>query len=69
MLTRNVHDRYVSPEQFLAEARLEEGSWWPEWEAWLREHSGNRRGPPELGAPDEGLPPLGKAPGTYVYQT
>ncbi|MBA1148203.1 polyhydroxyalkanoic acid synthase [Ectothiorhodospiraceae bacterium WFHF3C12] len=69
VLTRNVHDRYVSPEQFLAEARLEEGSWWPEWEAWLREHSGNRRGPPELGAPDEGLPPLGKAPGTYVYQT
>ena len=35
---------------------------------WLQAHSGPRRAPPPMGAPDAGLVPLCDAPGTYVLQ-
>lgn len=54
------------PERFERETRRRKGSWWPEWQQWLRRHSG-RRGPlPEIGAPEAGYPPLAEAPGEYV---
>jgi len=45
-----------------------EGSWWPEWDAWLQEHSGADAEPPAMGAPARGYKPLEDAPGRYVLQ-
>jgi polyhydroxyalkanoate synthase subunit PhaC len=48
---------------------MQEGSWWPTWQAWLAEHSSGRTVPPPLGAPQSGYPQLADAPGCYVLQT
>jgi len=61
---RREGDQYLDPARFLAEARRSEGSWWPELVAWLNGHSGPRTLPP----PADISPPLGDAPGTYVFQ-
>ena len=45
-----------------------DGSWWPAWASWLEEKSTGRVAPPALGAPEQGLPPLGPAPGRYVHE-
>ena len=45
-------------------SKTSEGSWWPELVAWLNGHSGPRTLPP----PADISPPLGDAPGTYVFQ-
>lgn len=59
---------YVGYETWYSEVPEREGSWWPEWEAWLREHSSGEIEPPAMGAPDKGLEPLADAPGEYVLQ-
>ena len=62
------NDHYVDPDRFLVEARQKEGSWWPEWVNWLETHSDPLTAPPQMGAPEAGLPALGDAPGYYVLQ-
>jgi len=57
---------YLDPERFLTEARRCDGSWWPQWVAWLGERSGAAASVPPMGIP--GLQPLGDAPGAYVFQ-
>ena len=47
-----------------ARASFQEGSWWPRWEAWLRERSGDMVPARVPGSNDR--PPLAAAPGTYV---
>jgi polyhydroxyalkanoate synthase len=64
VLTRAAHDRYVDPDAWLARAAHRDGSWWPEWAAWLAARSGAPEPPPGLGSPDR--PPLDDAPGRYV---
>ena len=64
--TRDHH--YLDPERFLAEAERKDGSWWPEWVAWLGQHSGAPTAPPSLNGEGTGYPALGDAPGTYVFQ-
>ncbi len=59
---------YLDAETWLANTPVRQGSWWPEWQAWLAAHASGRAQAPELGAPDRGYPPLGDAPGTYVLQ-
>jgi len=59
---------YVGPGVWRDEVPEREGSWWPEWDAWLKEHSSGETGPPAMGAPDKGYKPLGNAPGQYVLQ-
>jgi polyhydroxyalkanoate synthase subunit PhaC len=66
--TKTAGEHYTDPERFLTEARRTEGSWWPEWLAWLDKHSGMPTPPPPMGAPQSGYPPLGDAPGVYVLQ-
>lgn len=56
--------RPADPDRFLASAEYHDGSWWPDWAAWLARHSGARvpaRDP--AGGP---LRPLDDAPGSYV---
>jgi polyhydroxyalkanoate synthase subunit PhaC len=44
---------------------MTQGSWWPDYLAWLSERSGpDRDAPQELGG--AGLVPLDPAPGVYV---
>jgi polyhydroxyalkanoate synthase len=66
VMTRQLKDRYVDPESYVAGAPRRDGSWWPEWAAWLAAHSGAPHAPPRMGATAAGYAPLGDAPGTYV---
>ncbi len=59
---------YLSPEDWMAAATKEDGSWWPKWVAWLDERSTSSVAPPALGAPEKGYAPIVDAPGTYVRE-
>ena len=59
---------YVDAATWAAEVPERQGSWWPEWHAWLIEQASGETLPPTMGAPDAGFPPLTPAPGTYVLQ-
>jgi polyhydroxyalkanoate synthase len=56
-----------SPEEWRQSATKHEGSWWPDWSAWLSERAGSKSAPPPLGSAQH--PPLADAPGTYVLET
>jgi len=59
--------RLLSPDKYLEKVEPQPGSWWPTWARWLEERSSPRKvAPPAMGAPKEGLKPLGPAPGSYV---
>jgi polyhydroxyalkanoate synthase len=59
--------RLLSPDKYMEKVEPQPGSWWPTWAKWIEEHSSSRRvPPPAMGAPKQGLKPLGAAPGTYV---
>ncbi len=60
--TKRPNDYYLDPDRFCIEASRKEGSWWPEWVAWLNDRSGQPTTPPAMGVP------LGDAPGTYVLE-
>ena len=66
MLTKHHRDRYLDRHTWEAQAPRYEGSWWPQWTAWLAQHSGEPGALPWIGLP--GLGPLGDAPGAYVLQ-
>jgi polyhydroxyalkanoate synthase len=68
VMTKKVGDYYVDPETWLAQASRKQGSWWPEWVAWLNARSGDRVIPPCIGAAAAGFAPLSNAPGSYVLQ-
>jgi polyhydroxyalkanoate synthase subunit PhaC len=54
------------PKEFLQQAQSRQGSWWSDYASWLAERCGEENAAPaELGG--SGLPPIGEAPGTYVY--
>jgi class II poly(R)-hydroxyalkanoic acid synthase len=54
------------PEDWLAAASTEQGSWWPDFAAWLGERSGAEKPAPDSPGSVE-LPPLEPAPGSYVF--
>lgn len=60
--TRAAHDRRLTAEQWLAQAELRQGSWWPAWFDWLAERSSGLVPARAV----EGLG-LGPAPGRYVH--
>jgi polyhydroxyalkanoate synthase len=66
VMGKTAADRYVDPDAWLAQASRKEGSWWPQWAAWLAAQSGAPVAPPAMGAPAAGLALLCDAPGTYV---
>jgi polyhydroxyalkanoate synthase len=59
---------YIEPDLWLAMTASREGSWWPEWAAWLAQRSSGQVAPPAMGAAGKGYPPLGPAPGTYILE-
>jgi len=63
---RDAGARTLGSEEWQGETVPQDGSWWPEWSAWLERHSGNQVDPPPMGAP--GSVPLCDAPGTYVRE-
>jgi polyhydroxyalkanoate synthase len=62
------HERYVDPDRWRVITPVHKGSWWPEYEAWLSEHSRSGEEPPAMGCDAMGYPPLSDAPGDYVHQ-
>ena len=59
----------LDPDQWMQQAALHQGSWWPAWAAWLASHSGSADAPPpSLGNQSAGYRVLGDAPGDYVLQ-
>ena len=68
VMTKGADANYVDPAAYLATAPHKEGSWWPEWTAWLSARSGEPVRPPEMGANTADFARYGDAPGTYVLQ-
>ena len=53
-----------SPDAWLESATAHDGSWWPDWDAWVSAHDGGEAAPREPG--DSTLPVIEDAPGRYV---
>lgn len=68
IMTKRSNERYIDPDSYLTEAVRKQGSWWPEWVAWLSEISGTPIKSTSMGAGSTGYNQLCDAPGTYVYQ-
>ena len=62
------HDSYVDPDRWRVETPVQQGSWWPTFQAWLAERSGEPGSVPPLGRREAGYPALLPAPGSYVHQ-
>jgi polyhydroxyalkanoate synthase len=56
----------LPPHEWFARAGQSEGSWWPEWIAWLAGLSGAPVDPPPMGGPGAEPTRLADAPGSYV---
>jgi polyhydroxyalkanoate synthase len=57
----------TDPDEWLATTPTEKGSWWRPWTEWLNARSdGKKKAPASLG--NRQYPPLGPAPGTYVFE-
>lgn len=68
MRVRPAGGEYLAPGEWEQRAPRKEGSWWPEWQAWLVARSSAPAKPPRIGAPSRGYKPLGDAPGQYVLE-
>ena len=66
--TEKAHVPYVGPDEWLKTVPRVDGSWWPEWTAWLTAQSGEPREPPSMGTRDASGQGLPEAPGDYVRQ-
>jgi polyhydroxyalkanoate synthase len=62
----NEYAQADTPEHWRAAAQRHDGSWWPDWFAWLASRSGEMVAPPTVGS--EAHPPLQDAPGSYVLE-
>jgi len=60
MHTTRDRDKALTPDDWLEEAALHDGSWWPAWTTWLSKRSGERIKPPKI------TRALEDAPGSYV---
>ena len=58
--------RHDSSESWHERAVHHEGSWWPDWMAWLQPQSGRMVKPGAVDSKE--YPALGDAPGSYVLE-
>ena len=59
----------LDPDEWMQQAVLHQGSWWPAWAAWLAAHSGPSDALlPGLGNQSAGYGIVGDAPGNYVLE-
>jgi hypothetical protein len=56
-----------TPDEWLAGAERHEGSWWGDWDRWVRQFAGNSVPARQPG--DGALKPIENAPGSYVKTT
>jgi len=68
LATKREGEPYIAPEEWFAVTPVEEGSWWPIWQSWLAERSGDRAKLPPISQAKAGYTPLCDAPGTYVLK-
>jgi polyhydroxyalkanoate synthase subunit PhaC len=62
---RTAPEKPPDPADWLGQATVERGSWWPDYVRWLQERGGGEKARPRrLGG--AGVQPLDPAPGTYV---
>ena len=66
--TQTAQMPYRDPDSWVADTPVTDGSWWPEWVAWLERHSGGKIDAPDADGSRHGDADLGAAPGTYVFQ-
>ena len=66
--TRRLADAHLAPQDWMEAATKHDGSWWPEWQRWLVEHSGGTSKAPAMGAERKGYRIVDDAPGEYVRQ-
>jgi polyhydroxyalkanoate synthase subunit PhaC len=68
---RPAEGAYVDPDTWVRQAERRDGSWWPAWQKWLADHSGDPISPlPIGGRSGRGrvhLNAISSAPGTYVH--
>ena len=67
MATRKLQDNYCAPEDWLEKTSINQGSWWPAWNAWLDQQITEQKAPPVMGGKGKARQILGEAPGEYVY--
>jgi polyhydroxyalkanoate synthase subunit PhaC len=63
--TSTPHDRKLDSDTWLSRASESQGSWWPDWNAWLAQFSGKMIKPPAKPG-NKKFPPRESAPGSYV---
>jgi polyhydroxyalkanoate synthase len=68
VLTKNTHDPYLGPDEWIQRAPSHEGSWWTEWTRFLGAHSGQPVPVFSATAAEQKSEPLGDAPGSYVLE-
>ena len=66
LATLKESDKYIDPDAWYANAKPNNGSWWPAFEHWLAKHSGTKIAPPTLG--NAAHPAIMDAPGSYVFE-
>jgi len=61
--------RYLDADAWQQSTPVQDGSWWPAWDEWLKRQAQAAAGaPPPMGAADKGYPLLAPAPGRYVLE-
>jgi polyhydroxyalkanoate synthase len=68
VLTRPADGHFLDPDAWQAAAPRKDGSWWPEWKAWLDARSGAPIDAERFDDPAREQASLGPAPGTYVLE-
>lgn len=66
--THKRSEKHLFPEEWQTNTAHQMGSWWPVWEKWLSDHSGEHVPPPPMGQPQKGYKVLRNAPGIYVME-
>ena len=63
---REPGEAFVAPADWERTTGEKDGSWWPAYAAWLKDHSGVEIAPPSMGSAD--FSPITDAPGLYVLE-